>query len=105
MRADSAKTLYLAELRGRYTRNTPLVVHCSVLAAVLFDEPGLGSAALAMSGKDLYLTNLLDHEMVSVALKKVEFGLAASKLLGHTGAVSDAVLLEARRGRAQASAQ
>jgi len=70
MRADSSEPLYLAEPQGRYTRYPPLVVDCSVLAAVLFDEPGREAALLAMAGKELYAPGLLDHELVSVALKK-----------------------------------
>ena len=31
--------LIVAEPAGRYARKPPLVVDCSVLAAVLFDEP------------------------------------------------------------------
>lgn len=62
--------LIVAEPAGRYARKPPLVVDCSVLAAVLFDEPARDSAALAMAGKELFAPDLLDHEIVSVALKK-----------------------------------
>jgi predicted nucleic acid-binding protein len=51
-------------------------VDCSVLAAVLFDEPQREAAALAMAGKELFAPDLIDHEMVSVALKKAASGLA-----------------------------
>ena len=71
-----AEPLYLAEPGGRYTRYPPLVVDCSVLAAVLFDEPQREAAALAMAGKELFAPDLIDHEMVSVALKKAASGLA-----------------------------
>lgn len=71
-----AERLYLAEPGGRYTRYPPLVVDCSVLAAVLFDEPQREAAALAMAGKELFAPDLIDHEMVSVALKKAASGLA-----------------------------
>ena len=71
-----AERLYLAEPGGRYTRYPPLVVDCSVLAAVLFDEPQREAAALAMAGKQLFAPDLIDHEMVSVALKKAASGLA-----------------------------
>ena len=75
MPADSAGYPYVAEPRGRYTPFPPLVVDCSVLAAVLFDEPERESAALAMAGKELFAPDLLDHELVSVALKKFNLGL------------------------------
>lgn len=71
-----AEQLYVAEPGGRYTRYPPLVVDCSVLAAVLFDEPQREAAALAMAGKQLFAPDLIDHEMVSVALKKAASGLA-----------------------------
>lgn len=71
-----AEPLYVAEPGGRYTRYPPLVVDCSVLAAVLFDEPERDSAALAMAGKELFVPDLIDHELVSVALKKAASGLA-----------------------------
>ncbi len=71
-----AEQLYVAEPGGRYTRYPPLVVDCSVLAAVLFDEPQREAAALAMAGKELFAPDLIDHEMVSVALKKAASGLA-----------------------------
>lgn len=66
---------YVAEPAGRYARYPPLVVDCSVLAAVLFDEAERGAAALAMAGKELFAPDLLDHELVSVALKKSRAGL------------------------------
>lgn len=66
----------VAEPAGRYARKPPLVVDCSVLAAVLFDEPERDAAALAMAGKELFAPDLLDHEIVSVALKKSAAGNA-----------------------------
>jgi len=72
-----ADALLLAEPAGQYARQPPLVVDCSVLAAVLFDEPQRDAAALAMAGKGLFAPDLLDHEMVSVALKKSAAGHSA----------------------------
>jgi predicted nucleic acid-binding protein len=77
MRAEPEAFPIVAEPAGRYTRNPPLVVDCSVLAAVLFDEPERETAALALAGKDLFAPDLLEHELVSVALKKSRAGLAA----------------------------
>jgi predicted nucleic acid-binding protein len=68
--------LYVAEPAGRYTRYPPLVVDCSVLAAVLFDESEWEAATLAMAGKELFAPGLLDHELVSVALRKTRAGMA-----------------------------
>lgn len=75
MPAERIGGLYLAEPAGRYARHPPLVVDCSVLAAVLFDEPEREAAALALAGKELFAPALLDHELVSVALKKARAGL------------------------------
>jgi predicted nucleic acid-binding protein len=67
--------LFISEPAGQYTRYPPLVVDCSVLATVLFDEPDREAALLAMAGKELFVPDLLDHEMVSVALKKSSLGM------------------------------
>jgi len=69
-----ASTLQVAEPAGRYARKPPLVVDCSALAAVLFDEADREAAALAMAGKELYAPDLLPHEITSVALKKASAG-------------------------------
>lgn len=71
-----ARFPYVAEPGGRYRAYPPLVVDCSVLAALLFDEQDRESAALAMAGRELFAPDLVDHEMVSVALKKSALGLA-----------------------------
>ncbi|KAA9132079.1 type II toxin-antitoxin system VapC family toxin [Marinihelvus fidelis] len=75
MRAEGESSLFIAEPAGSYTRYPPLVVDCSVLAAVLFDEPERETALVAMAGKELFAPDLLDHEIVSVALKKSKAGL------------------------------
>jgi len=74
MPAEPAGALYLAELKGNYTRYPPLVVDCSVLSAVLFAESQRDAAALAMAGKELFAPDLLDHEIINVALKKTRAG-------------------------------
>lgn len=48
----------------------PVVVDCSVLAALLFDEPGRDAAAEALADHTLHAPWLLDIEMASVASKK-----------------------------------
>jgi predicted nucleic acid-binding protein len=67
--------LFISEPARQYIRYPPLVVDCSVLATVLFDEPDREAALLAMAGKELFAPDLLDHEMVSVALKKSRSGM------------------------------
>ncbi len=87
--------LIVAEPAGQYAQKPPLVVDCSALAAVLFDEPERDSAALAMAGKALFAPDLLIHEMASVALKK--------SAAGHTElaqqALADLAALEITRCR------
>jgi predicted nucleic acid-binding protein len=73
MRAEPA--LIVAEARGRYVTRAPIVADCSVLAAVLFDEPNRDVAAEALAGRDLFAPELIADELVSVALKKSRHGL------------------------------
>jgi predicted nucleic acid-binding protein len=75
MRAERSPALIVAEARGRYAARTPLVADCSVLAAVLFDEPNRDLAAQALAGKDLFAPELIADELVSVAVKKSRLGL------------------------------
>jgi predicted nucleic acid-binding protein len=71
------RPLYVAEPAPRYGALPPLVVDCSVLSAVLFDEPERDQAAQRMAGHALHAPQLLDHELVNVAIKKQRRGLAA----------------------------
>lgn len=75
MPADPRGELIVAEPSGTYARRPPLVGDCSVLAAVLFDEPERGRAADALSGTEIFAPYLIDHELVSVAVKKAHQGL------------------------------
>ncbi len=70
MRAERSPELIVAEVRGRYASRPPLVVDCSVAAAILFDEPNRTSAAQALTGKELFAPELLADELASVAVKK-----------------------------------
>ena len=65
----------VAEPRGSYQRLPPIVVDCSVLAVLLFDEPERDSAAGILMGKSLFAPWLIDYEMISVGLKKARSGL------------------------------
>jgi predicted nucleic acid-binding protein len=75
MRAERLAPLIIAEVRGRYAPRPPLVVDCSVVAAVLFDEPNREVASQALAGKELFAPDLLADEFVSVAVKKSRRGL------------------------------
>jgi len=62
--------LIVAEPPATYLIRPPLVVDCSVLSAVLFEEPMRDEALRHLSGKALHAPTLLDHEIASVAAKK-----------------------------------
>lgn len=68
--------VYVAEPPAAYRLRPPLVVDCSLLAAVLFDEPERDEALTRMAGCELFAPHLLDFEIASVALKKSRQGLA-----------------------------
>ena len=72
---EGTRGLIIAEPAGRYATRPPLVADCSVLASVLFDEPDRDTAAAALRGHELYAPDLVDHELVSVAVKKSRLGL------------------------------
>lgn len=75
MPAEASGGLIVAEPSGAYARRPPLVGDCSVLAAVLFDEPERDRAAEALAGMEIFAPSLLDHELVSVAARKARQGL------------------------------
>lgn len=67
---SGARKLYLAEPPAAYLARPPMVVDCSVLAAVLFEEPSRDEAVQRLSRRTLHAPTLIDHEIASVALKK-----------------------------------
>ncbi|MDO9073162.1 MAG: type II toxin-antitoxin system VapC family toxin [Rubrivivax sp.] len=67
----------VAEPPPQYQTRPPAVVDCSMLCAVLFDEPEREAAEDLMSGHRLLAPTLLVHEFVNVALKKLRRGLPA----------------------------
>jgi predicted nucleic acid-binding protein len=75
MRAERSRPLIVADVRGRYAARPPLVVDCSVVAAVLFDEPNREEVAQVLAGKELFAPELIADELVSVAVKKSVRGL------------------------------
>ncbi|MGK6308796.1 type II toxin-antitoxin system VapC family toxin [Variovorax sp. DT-64] len=66
----SALAFYVAEPPAPFMARPPMVVDCSALSAILFDEPARDEALARLIGRSLHAPNLLDHEIVSVALKK-----------------------------------
>ena len=74
--------IFIAEPRSAYRHWPPMVIDCSVLAALYFDEPRKKRAARLVSGKSLFAPWLIDHEMVSVAIKKANAGQPELAKLG-----------------------
>jgi predicted nucleic acid-binding protein len=70
----AAPMLYVAEPRPLYAERSPLVVDCSLLCALLFDEPERDEAAARLVNRRLMAPNLIDHEIVNVALKRRRAG-------------------------------
>lgn len=66
----AARTLYLAEPPAAYLVRPAMVVDCSVLSAVLFEEPLRDEALQRLAGRALHAPTLIDYEIASVALKK-----------------------------------
>jgi predicted nucleic acid-binding protein len=66
----SAAAIYVAEPPAPFMSRPPMVVDCSAFSAVLFDEPARDEALARLVGRSLHAPNLLDHEIVAVALTK-----------------------------------
>jgi predicted nucleic acid-binding protein len=67
-----SRELFVAQPLKTYNSLPPIVVDCSLLAAILFNEPSRDEAVQVLSGKSLHAPNLIDHEIISVAVKKTE---------------------------------
>ena len=101
--------LQVAEPKSAYLHRPPLVTDASVIAAALFGEENSGEAFALLRGRTLHAPHLLDHEIGSVALKKLRReGLAwtavASALQDYAGLAlerhavdAEAVVAVARR--------
>ena len=63
--------LYVAEPPASYLVLPPLVVDCSVMVAAMFEEPARDQAIALMNGKLLFAPDLLVHELVNVAARKL----------------------------------
>jgi len=99
--AEMPGGLFVIEPRGRYAPLVPAVIDASVLASMLFDEANAVDATLAMEGMELHAPDLLDHELVSVALKKARDGFEEAARLG----LSVLATLEIVRHAVEPSAQ
>lgn len=79
--ATGVGPLYMAEPHARYLARPPLVVDCSLLANVVFNESERSQAELRLAGRTLHAPRLLDHEMKQLALTKLKRGFPADGLM------------------------
>jgi predicted nucleic acid-binding protein len=70
-RKSRGPRLHVAEPASAYLHRPPLVTDASVVAAALFDEEHSDEALGLLRGRTLHAPHLLDHEISSVALKKL----------------------------------
>ncbi len=71
-----ARALFIAEPPVQYLVQPPVVVDCSTLAGVVFEEHWRQQALERIQGKVLHAPYLLQVEMTSVAAKKHKQGYA-----------------------------
>lgn len=74
--------LRIAEPPAQYLQRPPIVVDCSALAGVLFQEAWQHEAQARLSGRSLFAPFLLQAEVCSVALKKAHQGAAVAAAEG-----------------------
>ncbi|MBC7942109.1 MAG: type II toxin-antitoxin system VapC family toxin [Chitinophagaceae bacterium] len=77
----SAPALFVAEPRALWAQRAPVVVDCSVFAALLFDEPAADAAARRLEGRALHAPSLVRYELTSVARHKQRRGLPLADAL------------------------
>ncbi len=70
----SLPTFYVAEPPAQYQVRPPMVIDCSALAGIVFQEPWKDEALQRISGRTLHAPSLLNYEITSVALKKMRRG-------------------------------
>ena len=68
--STATRTLYVAEPPAQFLLLPPLVVDCSTLAGLVFNESWHEQALRRIEGRSLNAPYLLEIEMTSVALKK-----------------------------------
>ena len=79
------RTLFVAEPPAQYLIRPPIVIDCSVMAGLVFEETWQLKAAEKIQGRTLNAPYLLQTEIASVALKKHKQGAleVAGKGLAH----------------------
>ena len=75
------RAAYVAEPPPQYLVRPPVVIDCSILSAVLFDEAERGDALRLLAGRHLLAPQLLSDEFVNVAVKKMRRGMPEALVL------------------------
>lgn len=75
------RVLYVAEPPALWRLRPPVVVDCSVLAALLFAETNADEAAALLAGKLAHAPTLLPFEMTNVARSKLRAGAQSEAVL------------------------
>ena len=68
------RPFYVAEPPAQYLARPPVVVDCSALAGIIFEEPWQAQAGEKIRGRSMNAPFLLEIELSSVAIKKHKQG-------------------------------
>lgn len=94
--------LRVAEPPAQYLVKPPLVIDCSVLSAIVFDEPTKSAAEQSVAGRTLLAPVLLQFEIANVAVKKQRRGDADAAIAMELAMGTE---IDYRRIDAEATAQ
>jgi predicted nucleic acid-binding protein len=76
------RQLYVAEPPARYLVRLPVVIDCSVIAGLIFQEHWQAEAHARITDRSLHAPHLLDSEIAHVALKKYRGGATELAVAG-----------------------
>lgn len=76
------RQLYVAEPPAKYLVRLPVVVDCSVIAGLIFQEHWQAEAQARIADRSLHAPHLLDSEIAQVALKKHRSGATELAAMG-----------------------
>ena len=76
------RQLYVAEPPAKYLVRLPVVVDCSVIAGLIFQEHWQAEAQARTADRSLHAPHLLDAEIAQVALKKHRSGATELAAMG-----------------------
>lgn len=86
------RQLYVAEPPAKYLVRLPVVVDCSVIAGLIFQEHWQSEAQARIADRSLHAPHLLDSEIAHVALNKHRSG-AAELVAAGLAEYSDMIIM------------